>query len=494
MTTDETHLLGAYFKHWRLQKGWPLEVIALKTRIPAKYLRALESNDFSALPPIEPVPHTLGESLREYRERQGLSIESIAERTRVPLASLHALEANNFKNLPEAPVIIRAFVDAYLNCLTLQDTEKEIVLIQLAKMVDTVYTQPRQEAAGAPPPVGTGAPHRSSTPLAVQSDRLHNSALGVYISFTCWRTAFCRCTVSAGQVSLAYTKHLLSRAGSLSALAGRTSLAYADHLLNLARSLSAKAGRTAAHKLAACAVECMARIRPDGGWSTLWQHTRTGLTVGAQRIQRAVVLVCRNLAPLFQRLWVRHHPVGNELSSAHAPTAAPQTARPLEGKTWVWLVQYGITVLLLLMLGSTASTIPLFKDTALAGTQLTASNLVAFIGYGGALLMVWLMSRKALAQLLPNRSAFGFLRPLGAPFNSLLGVSASYKLLLTLLGPSLGKADRLAYNWIFVSLVLAATLWLIRTWFLKSAPLLDSLDATDHSNRPGGIAVASLRD
>jgi hypothetical protein len=160
----------------------------------------------------------------------------------------------------------------------------------------------------------------------------------------------------------------------------------------------------------------------------------------------------------------------------------------------VWLVQYGITVLLLLMLGSTASTIPLFKDTALAGTQLTASNLVAFIGYGGALLMVWLMSRKALAQLLPNRSAFGFLRPLGAPFNSLLGVSASYKLLLTLLGPSLGKADRLAYNWIFVSLVLAATLWLIRTWFLKSAPLLDSLDATDHSNRPGGIAVASLRD
>ena len=113
MTTDETHLLGAYFKHWRLQKGWPLEVIALKTRIPAKYLRALESNDFSALPPIEPLPHTLGESLREYRERQGLSIESIAERTRVPLASLHALEENNFRKLPEAPVIIRGFVDAY---------------------------------------------------------------------------------------------------------------------------------------------------------------------------------------------------------------------------------------------------------------------------------------------------------------------------------------------------------------------------------------------
>ena len=178
----------------------------------------------------------------------------------------------------------------------------------------------------------------------------------------------------------------------------------------------------------------------------------------------------------------------------HCPPAIPQNAPSQEGKPWVWLVQYGITVLLLLMLGSTAATIPLFKDTALAGTKLTASNLVAFIGYGGGLLMLWLMTRKMVVQLIPNRSAFAFLRPLGAPFNTLLGVSVGYKLLLTLLGPSLGKADRLAYNWIFVALVLAATLWLIRTWFLKSAPLLDSLDDTSHTKQAGDIAVVSLRD
>jgi hypothetical protein len=160
----------------------------------------------------------------------------------------------------------------------------------------------------------------------------------------------------------------------------------------------------------------------------------------------------------------------------------------------MWLVQYGITVLLLLMLGSTASTIPLFKDTALADTKLAASNLVAFIGYGGALLMTWMMGRKAVVQLVRNASGLAFLRPLGAPFNALLGISASYKLLLTLLGPSLGRADRLAYDWIFVFLILAATLWLIRTWFLKSAPLLDSMDATDQANRSRGIAIASLRD
>jgi hypothetical protein len=472
MTTDETHSLGASFKHWRLQKGLPLEVIALKTRIPLKYLRALESNDFSTLPPIEPVHHTLGELLREYRERQGLSLAIIAERTRVPLAALHALEQNNSKNLPEAPVIIRAFVDAYLNCLTLEEAEKEIVLLQFGRMVDTVYTQPGHASSDPPSSVRMQPPHISRTPFNTWCDQQHDRALGIYVRFTDRRTAFCRSIVSAGQRSVASTNHFLDRT----------------------RSLLTQAGLTASHKIAASTVELIERSRPDGGWEPLWQRTLNALIVGAQQLRRAWGAVRGGLAPLFQWSFLRHHLLEKGPSLDHGPTAVAQNARPQEGKPWVWLVQYGITVLLLLMLGSTAATIPLFKDTALAGTKLTASNLVAFIGYGGAFLMVWLMGRKAVAQLVPSKNAFAFLRPLGAPFNALFGVSASYKILLTLLGPSLGKADRLAYNWIFVSLILAATFWLIRNWFLKSAPLLDSLEDTSHPKRPGGIAVASLRD
>ena len=471
MTADETHSLGACFKHWRLQKGLPLEVIALKTRIPLKYLRALESNDCSTLPPIEPVHHTLGESLREYRERQGLSIESIAERTRVPLASLQALEENHSKNLPEAPVIIRAFVDAYLNCLTLQEGEKETVQIQLAKMVDTVYTKTKQEPADSHSPLDMQSPRISRTMFSIGSDRLHDRVLGLYIRLTDWRTSFCKRTVSAGHRLLAHT----------------------DHILDRASSLAAQAGLAASRKVAASALELWAKIRPDGGWSTLSRRTLKALTTAARQIRRAIVSVHRNLAPLLQRSFVRHHLIKNEPSSDHRSPVALQSASP-EGKPWLWLVQYGITVLLLLLLGSTASTIPLFRDTALADTKIAASNLVAFIGYGGALIMVWLMGRKAVVQLVQNGSGLAFLRPLGAPFNMLLGVSALYKVLLTLVGPTLGKGDRLAYNWIFVSLILAATLWLIRTWFLKSAPLLDSLDATDRPNRSGGIAIASVRD
>jgi transcriptional regulator with XRE-family HTH domain len=472
MMTDDTQSLGACFKHWRLQKGWPLEVIALKTRIPAKYLRALESNDFSTLPPIESLHHTLGESLLEHRKRQGLSIESIAERTRVPLASLQALEENNSAHLPEAPVIVRAFVDAYLNCLALQESEKEAVLLQFAKMMDSVYAKPGQESTDPPPPVDAGSRRTSSTPSDVWSAQLHDHALGVYFRLADWRTTFCRRAVLAGQASLAY----------------------ADHLFDRASSLSAQAGHTVSQNISTWAGELMERTRPDGGWSALWQRIRTGLSAGTQRTWHAGVSVCRILAPLVRQLFVRQPLIEKTPSSEQPPTPTPQNATPLEGRTWVWLVQYGITVLLLLMLGSTATTIPLFKETALVGTKLAASNLVAFLGYGGALLMVWLMSRKAWGQFVRNGSGFTFLRPLGAPFTGLLGVSASYKLLLTLVGPFLGKADQLAYNWIFVFLILATTLWLIRTWFFKSAPLLESLETTGHPKQSGRIAVASLRD
>lgn len=494
MTTDDIHSLGACLKHWRLQKGWPVEVIALRTRIPAKYLRALESNDFSTLPPIEPLHHTLGESLREHRTRQGLSIESIAERTRVPLASLHALEENNSANLPEAPVIIRAFVEAYLNCLTLPESEKEAVLIQFAKMVDSIYAKPRHEPADPPPPVGTGVRPTSPTPSHRWVEQLHDRALGIYLSLTDWRTAFCRHTLVAGQASFAYAGHLLDRAGSLSAQTGQASRAYTGHFLKRAGSLSAGAGRAASQKIVTWAGEFAAWTRPEGGWSAMWQRARTGLRVGAKQVWCTGVSVFRFLAPLVQKVFARRRSVETGFSSEPTLVAAPQTAGPAESKTRAWLVQYGSTVLLLLLLGSTAATIPLFTDTALAGTKLAASNLVEFIGYGGALLIVWLMGRKAWEQLVRNGSGFAFLRPLGAPCTVLLGVSASYKILLTLVGPFLEKSDRLAYNWIFVFLILTTTLWLIHTWFHKSAPLLDSLDSIDHSKHPGRIAVVSLRD
>ncbi|HXV67785.1 MAG TPA: zinc ribbon domain-containing protein, partial [Nitrospira sp.] len=131
------------------------------------------------------------------------------------------------------------------------------------------------------------------------------------------------------------------------------------------------------------------------------------------------------------------------------------------------------------------------KETMLPDTKLDASHLVEFLGYSGALVMVWLMGRKAAVQLDRDRSGFSFLRPLVTPLTALLIASASYKVLLVLVNPFLDKSDRLTYNWIFVALIVASTLWLILVWFLKSAPMLESLETAGRAKPSTGSAASS---
>ncbi len=66
----------------------------------------------------------------------------------------------------------------------------------------------------------------------------------------------------------------------------------------------------------------------------------------------------------------------------------------------------------------------MFKETAFADTKLDASHLPEFLGYGGALFMVWLAGRKAAGQLDRDRSGFAFLRPLVVPLTALIVISA----------------------------------------------------------------------
>ena len=67
-------------------------------------------------------------------------------------------------------------------------------------------------------------------------------------------------------------------------------------------------------------------------------------------------------------------------------------------KPWGWMVQYGIGMLLALLLATVLGNIPLFRHTTLAGTGLKAAHLVQFLGYGGALLLCWLLGRRIEAD------------------------------------------------------------------------------------------------
>lgn len=463
MTTDDIHSLGEHLKHWRLRKGLPLEVIALRTRIPLRYLRALEANDFSALPPLQTPHHTLGESLREFREQQGLSLELIAEQTRIPLSYLQALEENDALHLPVALVIARSYINAYLDCLSLQEEQEQDVLLQFARLVETVYVQSPHGSTGHPGQetwCGRRWITRALQTARTFRDTCHERVLAAYLQLVQWRATFCRRIVSASQEVVTCVRQGFNQVAGFSASAARTTVdtvaAWSAHLLQKGEIEEAR--------------------------QSVWHHA---LTAGPWQIRHSFILLHRDAGSFSDR-----HASGDQTAHhggrapAEAGSGTNSFAQRLGAKMWVWVVQYGITILLLLLLGSVAANIPLFKETVLPETKLDASHLVEFLGYSGALVMVWLMGRKAAAQLDRDHGGFSFLRPLVTPLTALLITSAAYKVLLVLLTPFLDKSDRLTYNWVFVSLIVVSTLWLILAWFLKSAPMLEALETAGRGKQP----------
>lgn len=144
-------------------------------------------------------------------------------------------------------------------------------------------------------------------------------------------------------------------------------------------------------------------------------------------------------------------------------------------KMWGWLVQYGSGIALALLLGAILGGIPLFKETALGDTKLTASRIVQFMGYGSALLLLWLLGRRVAMELPEEGKGLSFLRQVITPLVTLIVLSVGYKVLWLLGGPFLGPTGKTIYNWTFVVGIVGAALWLAVAWFRHSPLLFESL-------------------
>src|SRR5438093_11540742 len=86
-------------------------------------------------------------------------------------------------------------------------------------------------------------------------------------------------------------------------------------------------------------------------------------------------------------------------TAGRSRTAEHHHAERWHMKQWGWVIQYGVAMLLAVLLGAILGSFPLFHQTALGETKLKASHLVEFIGYGGALLMFWLLARRLYAYI-----------------------------------------------------------------------------------------------
>src|SRR5215210_1277325 len=112
-----------------------------------------------------------------------------------------------------------------------------------------------------------------------------------------------------------------------------------------------------------------------------------------------------------------------------------------------WATEYGAAIGLTVFFAMVLGQVPLFRETSVG--KLRASDLVQFLGYGGALTIAWLSARR-LGDDFPE--AWKWMAPFkGAllPLMTLVTTTLLYSLLLLICEPFLGKAAKTMYNWIF---------------------------------------------
>ena len=144
---------------------------------------------------------------------------------------------------------------------------------------------------------------------------------------------------------------------------------------------------------------------------------------------------------------------------------------------WMWLVRYVVVILLALILAAALGEMELFKTTRFGKTGLNAARLVQFLSYGGALVVLWLMARRAAALLPSGDERWSVLKSILVPLATLIVVASGQAVLLLVLGPLMNKAWQQAYNWVAIVAIIAAAMWLVVALFTGSASLTELFGA-----------------
>jgi hypothetical protein len=140
-----------------------------------------------------------------------------------------------------------------------------------------------------------------------------------------------------------------------------------------------------------------------------------------------------------------------------------------------WMMEYGVAMVFTVLSTMVLGHIPLFRETAIG--KLHASDLVQFIGYGGALVIAWLGARQLATEPPDDWKWLTPYRALILPVTTLAIVAMSYGVLLYVCDPFFSKTGKGIYNWIFIIGIVASTAWLIVTWVRKCAPQVAAVES-----------------
>ena len=128
---------------------------------------------------------------------------------------------------------------------------------------------------------------------------------------------------------------------------------------------------------------------------------------------------------------------------------------------WSWVVRYIAVIVLALVLAAVLGDMALFKATKLGKTGISAARLVQFLGYGGALVIFWLMAQRISEMITPIDWRLRLLKCSLLPVATLIVVAAGHVVLKPFLLPLLKKAWYPYFNWVAITLIILASCWLI---------------------------------
>jgi len=152
---------------------------------------------------------------------------------------------------------------------------------------------------------------------------------------------------------------------------------------------------------------------------------------------------------------------------------------------WMWLLRYAVVIVLALILAAALGEMELFKTTRFGKTGLNASRVAQFLGYGGALLVFWLLAQRAAAQISGEDDRWRLVKSILVPLATLIVVACAHSVILLILGPLISKAWLPAYNWTFIAGIILSAAWLVAALFTGSSSLAPLFGAEGKSSRQG---------
>src|SRR5262245_12694098 len=139
------------------------------------------------------------------------------------------------------------------------------------------------------------------------------------------------------------------------------------------------------------------------------------------------------------------------------------------------MMEYGVAMVFAVVCALILGHLSLFREATIG--KLHASDLVQFIGYGGAMVLAWFGARAVAAEPPEDWKWLMPYRALVVPVVTLAMVVLAYRVLLYACDPFLGKSGKEIYNWLFVIGIVSACGWVVVTWVQKCVPQFPGMES-----------------